>query len=294
MSSTSDHVTVQEKSSCHHKLEAVKSRVSIASSPIKQNQRENGKTKEKDKEKCRNSQATHLPTLAYLCTQTNYIPFVRCCSHYTIAESVVVPRLLNRIYPSHSPFHRSLSSHCSLCFADSSDNDGSAVECLCMTWNKDSIYPNCSILHTEWFRKWKCVFKVAKEGKWRSINALKWKSIEVQCKYLPVAPPISLFAFMLKRSPLWLKIFWINIFLFAHLPAFRLSRSTRERNFFSSFIGKSLNDRRAHLMFIKANIIEIRGRSGRLEVISHEQSLMRVDEIYVKIFVHSDQWVLMV
>lgn len=63
--------------------------------------------------------------------------------------------------------------------------------------------------------------------------------------------------------------------------AFRLSRSTRERIFFSSFIGKSLNDRRAHLMFIKANIIEIGGRSGRLEVISHEQSLMRVDEIYV-------------
>lgn len=41
-------------------------------------------------------------------------------------------------------------------------------------------------------------------------------------------------------------------------------------------------------MFIKANIIEIGGRSGRLEVISHEQSLMRVDEIYVKIFVHSE------
>lgn len=174
MSLTADHVAVQEKSSCHHKLEAVKSRKSIASSSIKTKSTGKRENKRERQGKVRqNSQATHLPTLAYLCTQTNYIPFVRCCSHYTIAESVVVPRLLNRIYPSHSPLHRSLSSHCSLCFADSSDNDGSAVECLCMTWNKDSIYPNCSILHTEWFRKWKCVFKVAKEGKWRSINALK-------------------------------------------------------------------------------------------------------------------------
>lgn len=93
----------------------------------------------------------------YLCTQTNYIPFVRYCSHYTIADSVVVLLLLIPIYPSHSLHCRSVL----FCFAESSDSVDSAVECLYMALNKDSIYSNCSSLN--------------KELNWSEDGVLKWR-----------------------------------------------------------------------------------------------------------------------
>lgn len=117
--------------------------------------------------------------LPYLCTQTNYIPFVRYCSHYTIADSVVVLLLLTRIYPSHLPLPRPFPFRCSFCFADSSDSGDSAVECLYTTWNKDSTYSSHSNLHSRIeFESENIYFKVRRR-EWRgksnpnTINASK-------------------------------------------------------------------------------------------------------------------------
>lgn len=114
-----------------------------------------------------------LLTFAYLCTQTNYTLFVRYCSHYTIAESVVVLLLIS-IYPSHSVLaFRTLP----FCFADSTDNVESAVECHDMTSNKDSIDSNCSSL--KW--KWKCIFFEERNSQKRvcvcdDIDAIEFKA----------------------------------------------------------------------------------------------------------------------
>jgi hypothetical protein len=86
-----------------------------------------------------------LISFDYLCTQTNYTLFVRYCSHYTFADSLVVLSLLSLIYPSPLlPFRMAL-----FCSADSTDNVESGVECLYTTSNKDSNAPNCSILRED-------------------------------------------------------------------------------------------------------------------------------------------------